>query len=534
MSEFLINDVALYVSKTIEKVGSTNTYNADVIDASNYAMIRTLQPAYVLPQVEFVNDAGVPGNGHEFATTWCPTYITQPAFSYTDDVNFGIAGRLALRSLGGTVTTAQQSESLGIATITIASPGVVTRNAHGLAANTPIRFTTTGALPTGITPNTTYFVLATDNTTNTFKFSASEGGAAVETTGSQNGDHTLFRLFPGVFRHSCNMLSNTVSRQLPSFAIASFLGGASYRMAGIVVDRFRLSQNRADRPQYAIDVVGSGKYQTPLNNIGNCTISNGSPAVITLANHGLREGDKIRFTTAGTLPTGINPGTDYYVKPFTPTASPNSFNISPNSTLTPLVDTTAPGTGTHTITIGGTLPSTMDIADCLNGADVVVQWTVGGTVVPFTGATCSLRSWFFEVANNSRLNDRCPGDPTKSITYNSNTTNPAYVNRLRRGSRTVTAQIVVLLGNTNESWERYVTGQQLTNVTFKAQGNVIGTSGYKFSLNAIIPKARIQSIEPGEVDGEATLTINLLGMYDSISGGAAQVEVINTETSNYV
>jgi len=68
MSEFLINDVALYVSKTLE-----SSYNADIRKPAEYAMIRTLQPAYVLPQVEFVNDAGVPGNGHEFATTWCPT-----------------------------------------------------------------------------------------------------------------------------------------------------------------------------------------------------------------------------------------------------------------------------------------------------------------------------------------------------------------------------------------------------------------------------------------------------------------------------
>jgi hypothetical protein len=526
MSEFLINDVALYVSKTIE-----SAYNADVVKGQNFAMIRTLQPAYVLPQVEFVNDAGVPGNGHEFATTWCPTYITQPAFSYTDDVNFGIAGRLALRSLGGGVTTAQQFKSLGTATIAIANPGVVTRNAHGLTAGTPIRFTTTGTLPGGVTQGTTYFVLATDLSPNTFKFSTSENGAAVETTGTQTGTHTLLTSTTA-YKHSCNMLSNTVSRQLPSFAIASSLGGANYRMAGMVVDRFRLSQNRADRPQYAIDVVGSGKYETPFETIGTCTISNGNPAIVTVgvALHGLAAGDQIKFSTTGTLPAGITAGQTYFV--ISAGLTGNDFQFSATSGGTAVV-TTTDGSGTHTVKY--VFPSVMDIADCLNGADVVVQWTApSSSPTYFTGATCSLRSWFFEVANNSRLNDRCPGDPTKTITYNGFTTNPAYVNRLRRGSRTVTAQIVVLLGNTNESWERYVTGQELTNVTFKAQGNAIGTSGYKFSLNAIIPKARIQSIEPGEVDGEATLTINLLGMYDSISGGAAQVEVINTETSNYV
>lgn len=527
MSEFLINDVALYVSKTLE-----SAYNGDVVKGQNFAMIRTLQPAYVLPQVEFVNDAGVPGNGHEFATTWCPTYITQPAFSYTDDVNFGIAGRLALRSLGGTVTTTQQFQSVGTVTISSANPGVVTLNAHGLTAGTAIRFTTTVTLPSNITAGVTYYVISTGLTPNTFQFSTLAGGGAVDTSGgSPGGTHTLFKLGT-VYKHSCNMLSNTISRQLPSFAIASSLGGANYRMAGMVVDRFRLSQNRADRPQYAIDVVGSGKYETSFETLATCTISNANPAVVTVSIplHGLAAGDQIKFSTDGTLPTGVTAGQTYFVLPAGLTG--NDFQFSSTAGGTPIVTSSA-GSGTHTVKY--VFPAVMDIADCLNGADVVVQWTPpNSNPTFFTGATCSLRSWFFEVANNSRLNDRCPGDPTKAITYNGVTTNPAYVNRLRRGSRTVTAQIVVLLGNTNESWERYVTGQELTNVTFKAQGNAIGTTGIKYSLNAIIPKARIQSIEPGEVDGEATLTINLLGMYDSISGGAAQVEVINTETSNYV
>lgn len=73
-------------------------------------------------------------------------------------------------------------------TMTIASPCVVTWNAHGRAANDPISFTTTGALPTGITANTVYYVLAP--TTNSFNISATPGGAAINTSGSQSGVHT--------------------------------------------------------------------------------------------------------------------------------------------------------------------------------------------------------------------------------------------------------------------------------------------------------------------------------------------------------
>lgn len=75
-------------------------------------------------------------------------------------------------------------------TMTIASPGVVTWNTHGLAAGDAIKFSTTGALPTGVTAGTTYYVIATGLTANSFQFSATVGGSAVATTGTQSGTHT--------------------------------------------------------------------------------------------------------------------------------------------------------------------------------------------------------------------------------------------------------------------------------------------------------------------------------------------------------
>lgn len=73
-------------------------------------------------------------------------------------------------------------------TASIATPGVVTWTAHGLAAGTPIAFTTTGALPTGITSGAVYYVLAP--TADTFNLAATVGGSAIATTGSQSGVHT--------------------------------------------------------------------------------------------------------------------------------------------------------------------------------------------------------------------------------------------------------------------------------------------------------------------------------------------------------
>lgn len=74
------------------------------------------------------------------------------------------------------------------ATITTASPGVVTIVSHGLAVNDPITFSNTGGtLPTGIATATTYYVIAGGLTADAFQFSLSIGGSAVNTSAPGSG-----------------------------------------------------------------------------------------------------------------------------------------------------------------------------------------------------------------------------------------------------------------------------------------------------------------------------------------------------------
>lgn len=73
-------------------------------------------------------------------------------------------------------------------TVTIASPGVVTDTSHGFSNGQAVLFTTTGALPTGITAGTYYYVI--NATTHTYQLSATSGGSAINTSGSQSGVHT--------------------------------------------------------------------------------------------------------------------------------------------------------------------------------------------------------------------------------------------------------------------------------------------------------------------------------------------------------
>lgn len=75
-------------------------------------------------------------------------------------------------------------------TITVASPGVVTWALHGLPVFSKVRFTTTGALPTGLAVNTDYYINATGYTANSFRLSATPGGVDINTSGTQSGTHT--------------------------------------------------------------------------------------------------------------------------------------------------------------------------------------------------------------------------------------------------------------------------------------------------------------------------------------------------------
>lgn len=79
------------------------------------------------------------------------------------------------------------SNGLGVVTVTIASPGVFTLANHGLQNGDSVYLTTTGALPTGLTVNTVYFVVAAS--TSTFELAATTGGTPITTTGSQSGTH---------------------------------------------------------------------------------------------------------------------------------------------------------------------------------------------------------------------------------------------------------------------------------------------------------------------------------------------------------
>jgi len=125
----------------------------------------------------------------------------------------GMLRRMRLRKTGNSITNAQfrlhlWKTNIGVQaaiTVTIATPGVVTWTGHGLSTGSAVQFTTTGALPTGITAGTTYYAIKVN--ANTFQLASSAtnayAGTAITTSGTQSGVHTGYQCTPvgdnGVF-----------------------------------------------------------------------------------------------------------------------------------------------------------------------------------------------------------------------------------------------------------------------------------------------------------------------------------------------
>lgn len=149
----------------------SGTYGLSTFSASGTAVKRiTIKP--------------YPGESVTFAAPATTNYddaVVTISGSYVDFVGFTVTGY-------GTKTF----------TVTIASPGVVTCNSHGLSNNQTIRLATSGALPTGLTKGSvTYFVRSA--AANTFELSLTSGGASINTSGSQSGTHNFSTGGVGVY-----------------------------------------------------------------------------------------------------------------------------------------------------------------------------------------------------------------------------------------------------------------------------------------------------------------------------------------------
>lgn len=165
--------------------------------------------------------------------------------------------------------------SLGTFTVTLASPGVFTLVAHALVIGDRVYLTTTGALPTGLSANTIYYVVSTP-TADTFTVSAAEGGAAINTTGSQSGVHTL-RFCP------CGLGDGSTTFNVPDASGRTLVGagGASSPAAvralgqndGIAIG------NRRPQHKHTTGSWSSSVNSVALTGAQNGVVTNATPVI---------------------------------------------------------------------------------------------------------------------------------------------------------------------------------------------------------------------------------------------------------------
>lgn len=118
-------------------------------------------------------------------------------------------------------------------TVTSASPAVFTAVAHGLVAGDTVILETDGALYTGLAVDTQYYVISAGLTADAFELSASLGGSALNTSGSQSGTHCFLKTstIPGIPLPHHMMLCRRAATSYLSYTNSFKLGDLPAKVA---------------------------------------------------------------------------------------------------------------------------------------------------------------------------------------------------------------------------------------------------------------------------------------------------------------
>lgn len=206
-------------------------------------------------------------------------YLTEDTFSIAETYNNAIKNPIHV-----------SGASAGTVTINVANPAIISKTSHGLSTGEKVYLITTGALPTGLSANTPYYVI--EATSGTFKLATSLAnaiaGIAIATTIAGSGTHTLY-----------------------------------------YYNKIKTSS------------AGSGTHTLYKNN----------GVIITSAGHGLTDGKRIYFSTDGTLPDPLVAGDNYFVIYIDENtfylATTHAFAVASKS-----ISVFDAGSGTHTLYSG--------------------------------------------------------------------------------------------------------------------------------------------------------------------------------------
>ncbi len=219
--------------------------------------------------------------------------------------------------------------------------------AHGLVANQPVIFTSTGSVPTGLTAGTTYYVRSSGLTADAFSVSASAGGTAVNLSSAGSGTITVHygtaTLGPNFNKHPLmessywTLVASTNKWAMFDSAVGSKTSeGASPLQVSLVPG--------AEFDSVAFlgleNVTGITIYHEI--NRATVTLDSGTDKVSHTA-HGMAAGTQVRLTTTGSFPAELTNGGVYYV--LAPGTNDYQLSLTAGGAA---INLTGTGTGTHT------------------------------------------------------------------------------------------------------------------------------------------------------------------------------------------
>lgn len=240
--------------------------------------------------------------------------------------------------------TAESQASLTLST------GVFTAQ-FKLANNVKVVLSTTGSLPTGFTAGTTYYVVNTSGFT--FQLAATLGGTAIVPTGTQSGTITATAKATSTTASGGGTVYAMYQVNIgPEYSVALAGWGAggwglgAWGVGATGTDALRLwSQSNFGEDLVYGPRGGDIYYWNATYGVNGSpvTITIAAPAVLT-ASVNFANGDAIMLTTTGALPTGLLPGTVYYVI----NASGTTCNLASTAGGS-AITTSGSQSGTHTI-----------------------------------------------------------------------------------------------------------------------------------------------------------------------------------------
>jgi hypothetical protein len=169
----------------------------------------TLQAAKTISGITTVNPGVITATAHGYSNG---DRVKLSSITGTTQLN-GVYGTVANKTTDTFQLTNVVRAVYETSTITITNPGIVTTSS-ALANGDMIVFSTSGALPIGITAGTTYFVV--NQSGSTCQFATTANGTAINTTGSQSGIHTVTTVYTSDFSALTSYISGgSATRVVP-------------------------------------------------------------------------------------------------------------------------------------------------------------------------------------------------------------------------------------------------------------------------------------------------------------------------------